>query len=111
MKVSKRRSCQWATAGEALSDVRDPLEYGWEGNNGDYIPATTANAFAPSFLVNLISCNCKKYCKISCSCQSIGQNCRVMCECNEFCQNIDTALPRTALEENLQLQEELYSVY
>ena len=36
----------WATAGEALIGVQDPLEYGWEENNVDYIPATTANAFA-----------------------------------------------------------------
>ena len=54
---------QGATAVEALIDVRNPLEYGWEENNGDYIPATTANAFAPSFLVELMSYNCKKYCK------------------------------------------------
>ena len=46
----------------------DPLEYGWEENNGDYIPATTTNAFTPSFLVGFMSCNCNKYCKKSCFC-------------------------------------------
>ena len=54
---------QCATTGEGLIDVRDPLEYGWEENNGNYIPAVTANAFTPKFLIELISCNSKKYCK------------------------------------------------
>ena len=49
------RPRQWTTAGEALIDVRPPLEYGCEENNGDYISATNANAFAPNFLVKLIS--------------------------------------------------------
>ena len=53
---------QWATDGEALIDLQDLLEYGWEENSGDYITATTANAFAPRFLVKLITYNCKKYC-------------------------------------------------
>ena len=64
---------QWATSGGAVIDVRDPLEYGWEENNGNYIPAKTTNAFAPSFLVELISCNCMKCYKKSCSCQSNGE--------------------------------------
>ena len=64
---------QCATTDEGLIDVRDPLEYGWEENNGNYIPAVTANAFTPKFLIELISCNSKKYCKISCSCHSNGQ--------------------------------------
>ena len=63
---------QWTTAGEALIVVQDPLEYGWEENNGDYTQATTTNVFTPSFLVELISFNCKKYCKKSCSCHSNG---------------------------------------
>lgn len=62
---------QLATAGEALIDVQHPLEYGRKEKNGDYIPTTTANAFTPSFLVELISFNCK-YCKKSCSCHSNG---------------------------------------
>ena len=44
-------------------DVRNPLENGWEENNRDYIPATGANAFAIIFLVEFMSCDCKKYCK------------------------------------------------
>ena len=63
---------QWATAGKALIDVRDPLEYGWEENNGDYIPTTTTNAFATRFLVELKTFNCKKYCKKSCFCHLNG---------------------------------------
>ena len=59
---------QWKTTCKALIDMTDPLEYGWEENNGDYIPATTTNAFTPSFLVGFMSCNCNKYCKKSCFC-------------------------------------------
>ena len=88
-----RQPRQWATAGKALIDKQDPLEHGWEENNGNYIPAITANAFAHSFLVELIPCKYKKYCKISCSCHSNGQNCTNMCECGEFCQNADPPLP------------------
>ena len=58
----------------------------------------SANAFALSFLVKLISCNCKNYCKKPCSSQSNEQNCSDMCKCGEFCQNRETPLPRTALE-------------
>ena len=68
----------------------------------DYIPAATTNAFA-IIVVEFILCNCKRYCKKSCSCHSNGQDCIKMCGCSEFCQNIDPSLPRTVLEEDLQL--------
>ena len=68
-------------------------ENGWEENNGDYIPAVTANAFALCFLVELISCNCKKRCKKCCSCHSNRQNYTDMCGCGEFCQSEGHALP------------------
>ena len=58
----------------------------------------SANAFALSFLVKLVSYNCKNYCKKPCSSQSNEQNCTDMCKCGEFCQNRGTPLPRTALE-------------
>ena len=80
---------QWATSGEPLIDLRDPLEYGWEENNANYIPATTTNTFAPSFRVELISCNCMKYCKKSCSCHSNGRKCTDMFGFGEFCQRTD----------------------
>ena len=65
------RQCK--TTVDALLDVRDPLEYGWGEKNDDYIPATTANTFISSFLVELISCSSKKCCKKSCFCLSIGE--------------------------------------
>ena len=99
---------QWVTAGEALIDVRDALEYGWEENNGDYIPATTANAFAPSFLVELISCNYKKYCKKSCFLSFEWTKLHQHVWMRRVCQNKDPPLPRTILDEDLQRQEELY---
>ena len=70
-----------------------------------FIQATTANAFAPSFLLEPISSNRKKYCKKSRFCHWNGKNCTDMCGCGEFCQNADPPLPRTALEEDLQFQE------
>ena len=97
---------QWENFGQALIDMWDPLGYKWEENNGDYIPATTANAFTPRFLLELISCNCKKYCKQSFSCHSNWKNCTGMCECGDFCQITGTPLRRKALEEDLQLHEE-----
>ena len=75
------------------SDWSARSENGWEENNGDYIPAATANAFALCFLVELISCNCKKHCKKSCSCYSNRQNCTNMCGSSKFCQREDHALP------------------
>ena len=58
---------------KALIDERDPLGYGWKKNNGNYFPATAANAFAPSLLVELISCNCMKYRKKSFLVIQIGE--------------------------------------
>ena len=37
-----------------------------------------------------------------------GKNCTDMCGCGELCQNTDPPLPRTVLEEDLQLQEKPY---
>ena len=66
---------KWATFGELRIGVRDPLEYGWEEDNVDYILAANVTAFAPA-------------------------------RSFEFCQNADPPLPRTVLEEGLQLQDE-----
>ena len=70
-----RQLRKWVTFGEARIGVRDPLEYGWEEDNVDYILAANVIAFAPAHSF-------------------------------EFCQNEDPLLPRTVLEEGLQLQDE-----
>ena len=74
------------TIGEALIYVQDPLEYGWEENN-DYILATTANASAPTFLVELVSCNSKKCCK---KVASVFRICKIAPTCLNTARSVKT---------------------
>ena len=97
---------QWPTTGEALIDVRNPLAYGWKENCGDYILVTTANVFAPSFLVELISCNCKNIAKNLPFVIQMGKIAPTCVDAAKFCENTDPPLTTTVLEEDLHLQEE-----
>ena len=37
----------------------DPLEYGWELKDGDFVPVMTEDAIAPESIIGLVSCCCK----------------------------------------------------
>ena len=59
----------------------NPLDWGWEKKNGQYMPIMTTQNPAPDELMRLIACNCtKNQCHtLRCECKRSGLKCTVMC--------------------------------
>ena len=77
-----------------------PVEYGWYIKNSKYAPILTKDPVAPSELLKLTLCNCKKGCNSSkCSCKNMGLKCIPACGfCNgASCSNSD---PNREIGEN-----------
>lgn len=67
------------------------VEWGWKFGEDTLEPVKMTNSPAPSNLLELIFCNCKKGCTGSCSCRKAGLKCTEICgSCtsNNPCQNL-----------------------
>jgi hypothetical protein len=74
----------------SIQDLPSPDHYGWKFNvdRGVYEPVMTLIPPAPSALINLVKCNCKKGCTKNCSCAKNILSCTEMCGCVDFdCKN------------------------
>ncbi|KAJ8869049.1 hypothetical protein PR048_030600 [Dryococelus australis] len=58
-----------------------PTDWGWHFSNSQdtLMPVLTSLPPAPSFLMRIISCKCKRDCNAPCSCRKAGERCSDMC--------------------------------
>ena len=73
----------------------NPLRWGWQISNEDYVPITTDEAAGPPDLLKLIRCGCKVQCANNCSCWKAGLKCTSSCK--EYhgttCKNLPIITP------------------
>ena len=50
----------------------DPMNWGWEINNGSFSTIMTEAESGPQDFLEMIRCNCKESCDKRCSCQKAG---------------------------------------
>lgn len=77
-----------------LGNEKDPTEWGWSKSTVGLVPVTTTSSPAPSNLLKLISCRCKKGCTGACTCRKAGLKCSALCTpCSaKNCQNAPVLL-------------------
>lgn len=56
-----------------------PNEWGWKTISQILVPIPTTEIPAPTFILQLISCGCKKGCGKRCGCAKVGLKCSTMC--------------------------------
>ena len=74
----------------SIQDLPPPDKYGWRFCEARYVyePIMTQVPSAPSALINLVKCNCKKGCTKNCSCKKNILSCTEICGCTDYgCQN------------------------
>ena len=80
----------WYSSDRAMQPVLDPCDFGWKSTNGGFEPIGFVNNVAPTSLVQLTSCKCKKNCATNrCSCKQQNMSCADMCMC-EQCENAES---------------------
>jgi len=64
-----------------LGNKMNPLEWGWERKNNEFVPVLSDLPSAPDKLLNITSCNCKAGCKsrTACACLRHGNKCTAAC--------------------------------
>ena len=77
---------------QSIQDLPSPDLYGWryDEDRGVYEPIMTLILPAPSAIINLVKCNCKKGCSLKgCSCRKSFIGCTELCGCIDYsCQNL-----------------------
>ena len=68
----------YTTATPALSRLEDN---GWAYEESVFIPVKCLSCPAPSAVIELVKCGCKKLCKGNCSCAKNGLVCTPLCKC------------------------------
>ena len=77
---------QWAHPSMTI----EPEDWGWKKENQKYCPIMTDIEPAPSDLLNVVRCKCKKRCNNACSCKKNGLRCVSACKhCNGMCDNTE----------------------
>ena len=81
-----RRACyqafSWRQALTAMLELPSPIGNGWEMVEGLLTPCFMTKNPAPTSLLELTTCGCKKSaCQSSCSCANIGLPCTEACVC------------------------------
>ena len=68
----------------------EPMNLGWEMNNGSFSPIMTDAGTGSQDVLEMIRCNCKESCDKRCSCQKACLKCSSSCgEClGVFCDNV-----------------------
>jgi 5'-3' exonuclease len=79
----------------------NPLCWGWQISNGDYVPIATDEAAGPPDLLKIIRCGCKVNCGNNCSCRKAGLKCTSACqECQgTTCTNLAIITPEPETED------------
>ena len=81
----------WRNALVAKPHIPSPEGNGWEKINGILQPCYMTKAAAPSSLLELTTCKCKKSgCQSNCSCVNLGLSCTEACFCManmDLCKN------------------------
>lgn len=67
-----------------------PTQWGWQLTPQGLVPKMMNQEAAPSQLLQIISCNCRKGCGNACSCKKAGLKCSIVCgQCSgQSCENI-----------------------
>ena len=93
-----------------LNDTRNDqaIDWGWKREKSHLIPVMTDKEPAPSDILKIIRCRCKRSCTTMCSCKKNGLKCVKAClNCQgESCDNIECDMDDNFLNE---LDEELDS--
>jgi hypothetical protein len=72
----------WKTSTIPFPVVGDPIDFGWKFDIGQYTPIMTTNQAAPTAILELTKCGCKRGCKSNgCSCRQNKLPCTEMCGC------------------------------
>ena len=77
---------------EMQSDI-NPVDWGWNLDNNQYVPVMSDMNAAPDTLLKMIHCNCTTACSTArCSCRRYGLFCSAACgPCQlDSCENQDT---------------------
>jgi hypothetical protein len=93
LKRACYQTCIWRRALEAMQDLGNPADHGWEMRDSGLQAVFMTKDPAPSSLVELTTCGCKKSnCKGNCSCTNTGLSCTEACSCmaDESCRNPHT---------------------
>ena len=80
----------WRKTGESHPCLPSPVNFGWEFDMSThhYAPVRCLNPPAPTSVMNLVKCGCKRGCKGKCSCQKNNIPCTEVCNCVNFnCSN------------------------
>jgi hypothetical protein len=72
----------WKTSIISFPVVGDPIDFGWKFDFGQYKPIMTTNQTAPTAILELTKCGCKRgYKSNGCSCRQNKLPCTEMCRC------------------------------
>ena len=96
----------------------DPLEWGWNLENGTVVPIKTDLGPAPECLLNFIRCNCqtttKNPCKgLTCSCRKHGLECVVACgNCHgELCTNVSVRIMEDPSNDGDEMDRNIFDIF
>lgn len=74
----------------------NPLEWGWELENGELSPVAMTQEAGPEEILNIVSCSCEKDCGNRCGCRRNGLDCTMACKhCDGNCSNQKVISNRT----------------
>ena len=74
-----------------LNNYLSPIEWGWKNSSSGLLPISTNLAPAPSNVMDMIFCNCKRGCLGACGCRKVGIPCSHLCFCrSNGCKNSKT---------------------
>ena len=78
----------WYQSNVAIQNQPDPCLHGWQMIAGKLVCLPTTLPAAPSAVLELVSCSCKKSKCVggNCSCKTANLVCTDLCQCNE-CDN------------------------
>ena len=90
----------WKQSLKAVQNLPSPNGHGWSSIGGSLVPVLMSKEAAPSGLLELTSCKCKKSaCRRMdlCQCKANNLLCTEACYCmaGELCENINTILMMT----------------
>ena len=81
-----------------MQSLLEPLDFGWEMSNWEYMPICTLEAIEPDEILINTTCSCKGECiENRCGCVKLNMKCSE-CRCSEFCENYDRNIPRDRKE-------------
>ena len=79
----------WKNDHVANPVLPSPESYGWQDEDGKWVPVMRNLPPTPEAIIQLVQCKCAKFhCSNNrCQCQKTGLVCTELCLCSEDCQN------------------------